>query len=88
MGWAAAHLAVALAAHLPVTPLPAWPVGALLLWLVGNLYFGVLVVCALGVVCGVRWLQALVAVGVSRVAISLDTWVYKVMTFSPYLTVI
>jgi hypothetical protein len=84
MSWAAAHLPFALAGL-------AFDVGAdaaLALWLGGNLYFGALMAAALTVVSGARLAPALVAVGVSWVAMSFDSWLYALAMFSPFLTVI
>jgi tetratricopeptide (TPR) repeat protein len=87
MSWVAAHLPFALAGlALQSSGLSAEM--ALLLWLAAKLCFGVLMAGALHVACGASVGKAALVVGVSWVAMSFDSWLYAVATFSPFLTLI
>ena len=87
MAWAASHLPIALAGF-ALEPLRIGADAALGLWLVGNLYFGGLMVCALRTVCGANINNATLTVGLAWLSLRLDSWVFSMLTFSPFLTII
>ncbi|MEW6131449.1 MAG: tetratricopeptide repeat protein [Acidobacteriota bacterium] len=82
MAWAAAHLPLLVAGLLIVTLQKGWMV----LWVVSlaaKLYFAALMVCALRIVCGARFSRAIGAVGVSWVAMLLQSMLWFLA--SPFL---
>ncbi len=87
MAWAASHLPFALLG-LALEPLQLGANGALGLWLLGNLYFAFLMICAVRTACGVNVNNAAISVGTSWLALRLDSWMFSVLTFSPFLTLI
>jgi tetratricopeptide (TPR) repeat protein len=87
LAWVASHLPFALLG-VAIEPLQLGANGALLLWLLGNLYFGFLMICALRTACGASFNNAALTVGGAWLALSLDSWMFSVLTFSPFLTLI
>ncbi|HEX4950209.1 MAG TPA: tetratricopeptide repeat protein [Blastocatellia bacterium] len=86
-GWAASHLPFALLGF-ALDPLNLGADAALGLWLLGNLYFGVLMFFALRTACGASTVNAGVTVGLAWLSLRLDSWVFSILTFSPFLTLI
>jgi hypothetical protein len=85
MAWAAAHLPSALLG----LAIPAGDdVKALALYLVGNLYFAVLMAVAVRTVTGTNWPTALLVACLAGVALRFDSWLFSIVTFSPFLTII
>lgn len=72
MAWAASHLPFAGAGFL-VKGVTSDPYGFLALWAGATLYFAVLMVCAVRVVCGVGWTVAIAAIGVSWLSTLLES---------------
>lgn len=87
MAWAASHLPFALLGF-AIEPLRMGANGALLLWLLGNLYFGFLMIHALRTACGASSSNAAITVGLAWIALRLDSWMFSILTFSPFLTLI
>lgn len=87
MAWAASHLPFALLGF-ALEPLQWGASGALLLWLLSNLYFGFLMICALRTACGASFNNAAITVGCAWLALRLDSWMFSLLTFSPFLTLI
>ena len=87
MAWAASHLPFALAG-LAIEPLQLNANVALLLWALSNLYFGALMICALRTVCGASLSNAAITIGISWVTFALDSVVFSIATFSPFMTII
>ncbi len=85
MAWAVAHLPSAL---LGVVISTGDDVTALALYLAGNLYFAVLMAVALRTVCGTSWPTALLVACVAGLALRFDSWLFSIVTFSPFLTII
>ena len=87
LAWTASHLPFALAG-LALEPMGLGANAALLLWLLGNLYFGFLMVCAVRTVGGTSVQNASLTVGLAWLSLRFDSWVFSVLTFSPFLTLI
>lgn len=87
LAWAAAHLPFALAG-LALAPLGLGAEAALLLWLLGNLYFGGLMLFALRIAGGASFQTAAIAVSLAWLSLRFDSWVFSILTFSPFLTLI
>ncbi len=87
LAWAASHLPFALLG-LALEPLQLGANGALGLWLLGNLYFGFLMFYAVRTACGASFNNAALSVGTAGFALRLDSWMFSVLTFSPFLTLI
>ncbi len=87
LAWAASHLPLALAG-LALEPLGLGAGAALLLWLFGSLYFGFLMVCAVRTVGGTSIQHATLIVGLAWLSLRFDSWVFSILTFSPFLTLI
>jgi tetratricopeptide (TPR) repeat protein len=87
MAWAASHLPFVLLGF--VSDALNWGADAALgLWLLGNLYFGFLMICVLRTACGARVENAAIAVSLAWIALRFDSWVFSIVTFSPFLTLI
>ncbi len=87
MAWAASHLPFALLGF-ALEPLQLGANGALGLWLLGNLYFGFLMICAVRTACGASFNNAAFTIGGAWLALRLDSWMFSILTFSPFLTLI
>lgn len=87
MAWAASHLPFALLGF-AIEPLQLGANGALGLWLLGNLYFGFLMICAVQTVGGANLRNAVIAVSLAWLVLRLDSWMFSILTFSPFLTLI
>ena len=87
LAWAASHLPIALAG-LALEPMGLGADAALLLWLLGNLYFGFLMIYAVRTACGTSTQNAGLMVGLAWVSLRFDSWVFSILTFSPFLTLI
>lgn len=87
MAWAASHLPFALLGF-AIEPLQLGANGALGLWLLSNLHFGFLMVCAVRTACGASVNNAALSVGTAWIALRLDSWMFSILTFSPFLTLI
>ncbi len=87
MAWAASHLPFAVLGF-AIEPLQLGANAALGLWLLGNLYFGLLMICAVRTACGASFNDAAITVGSAWLALRLDSWMFSILTFSPFLTLI
>ena len=87
MAWAASHLPFALLGF-AIEPLQLGANRALGLWLLSNLYFGFLMICAVRTACGASFNNAAISVGTAWLALRLDSWMFSIVTFSPFLTLI
>ena len=75
-------------AGLALEPMGLGADAALLLWLLGNLYFGFLMIYAVRTACGTSTQNAGLMVGLAWVSLRFDSWVFSILTFSPFLTLI
>ena len=87
MAWAASHLPFALLGF-ALVPLQWGASAALGLWLLGNLYFGFLMICAVRTACGASFNNTALTVGTAWLALRLDSWMFSILTLSPFLTII
>jgi tetratricopeptide (TPR) repeat protein len=85
MAWAAAHLPGAL---LGVAVPAGDDVKTFALYLLGNLYFAALMTIAVRTVCGANLPTALLVACVAGLALRFDSWLFSIVTFSPFLTII
>lgn len=87
MAWAASHLPFALLGY-AIERLDLGANGALAMWLLSNLYFGFLMFHAVRTACGASSSNAAITVGLAWIALRLDSWMFSILTFSPFLTLI
>jgi tetratricopeptide (TPR) repeat protein len=87
MAWTASHLPFALAGF-ALDRLNLGAQGALVLWLLGSVFFGVLMIFALRMVCGASFKHAVIVVGVTWISLRFDSWLFSIATFSPFFTLI
>ena len=87
MAWAASHLPFA-AAGFALEPLKLGAQAALVLWLLGSAYFGALMIFALRLVFGASFTHAAIVVGIAWISLRFDSWLFSIVTFSPFFTLI
>jgi tetratricopeptide (TPR) repeat protein len=85
--WAASHLPPALAG-LAIEPLNLGAGSALALWALGNAWFGALMILALRTACGASFKHAALVVSVAWISLRFDSWLFSIVTISPFFTLI